>query len=124
MTRRFFGLALLLALLAVGQAGAQDTGFAAARPEERYFTVDVGLRDGGSVAEGYVINRYDNYATRVGVVLQPVDAAGRPLGTVTTDVRDVPSRNRAYFRIRLPAAAAGIRGSVASYDWAPRGGGS
>jgi hypothetical protein len=122
MTRRRFALALVLAPLAVGRAAAQ--GFGAGRPEERYFSVDVGLLDGGSVAEGYVTNRYDNYTLRVGLVLEPMDAAGRPLWPVRTDVRDVPARQRAYFRTRLPAPAASIRGHVDSFEWAPRGGGA
>jgi hypothetical protein len=122
MTRRRFALALVLAALGTRDAGAQ--GFGAARPEERYFSVEVGLRDGGSAAEGYVTNRYDNYTLRVGVVLEPTDAAGRPLAPVMTDVRDVPARHRAYFRTRLPAPAASIRGRVDSFEWAPRGGGA
>ena len=123
MTRRQFALALALTPLATRRAAAQDSPFGAGRPEDRYFTVDVGLRDGGSAAEGYVTNRYDNYTLRAGLLLEPLDAAGRPLGPVITDVRDIPARHRAYFRTRLPAAAASIRGRVVSFEWAPRGGG-
>jgi hypothetical protein len=122
MTRRRFALALVLGSLGSRQAAAQ--GFGSGRPEDRYFNVDVGLLDGGSSAEGYVTNRYDNYTLRVGLVLEPMDAAGRPLGVVRTDVRDVPARHRAYFRTRLPAAATSIRGHVESFEWAPRGGGA
>ena len=121
MTRRRFALALVLAALARRRAAAQ--GFGSGRPEDRYFNLDVGLLEGGSSAEGYVTNRYDNYALRVGLVLEPMDAAGRPLGPVRTDVRDVPARHRAYFRTRLPVPAASIRGYVDSFEWAPRGGG-
>jgi hypothetical protein len=123
MTRRQFALALVLTPLATRRAAAQESPFGAGRPEDRYFNVDVGLRDGGSVAEGYVTNRYDNYTLRVGLVLEPLDAAGRPLRPVTTDVRDLPARHRVYFRTRLPAPAASIRGRVVSFEWAPRGGG-
>jgi hypothetical protein len=122
MTRRRFAVALLLS--ALGTRGAAAQGFGSGRPEDRYFSVDVGLRDGGSVAEGYVTNRYDNYTTRVGLLLEPMDAAGRPLGAVRTDVRDVAARQRVYFRTRLPGPAASIRGHVDSFEWAPRGGGS
>lgn len=122
MTRRRFAFALALAALGTRRAAAQ--GFGSGRPEDRYFNVEVGLRDGGSVAEGHVTNRYDNYTLRVGVVLEPIDAGGRPLGPVLTDVRDVPARHRAYFRTRLPAPAASIRGHVDSFEWAPRGGGA
>jgi hypothetical protein len=59
MTRRRFALAVVLAALAADRAAAQ--GFGAGRPEDRYFSVDVGLRAGGAVAEGYVTNRYDQY---------------------------------------------------------------
>ena len=121
MTRRRFALALVLAALGTRSAAAQ--GFGAGRPEDRYFSVDVGLRDEGSVVEGYVTNRYDLYTLRLGLVLEPMDGAGRPLAPVMTDVRDVPARHRAYFRRRLPAPAASIRGHVDSFEWAPRGGG-
>lgn len=120
MTRRRFTLALVLASLVARRAAAQD-GFGAGRPEDRYFSVDVTLVDGGSIAEGYVTNRYDQYTQRVGLLLEPFDAAGRPLAAVRTDVRDLPGRHRVYFRTRLPAPAASIRGRVESFDWAPRG---
>jgi hypothetical protein len=122
MTRRRFALALVLTALARGRAAAQT--FGSGRPEDRYFGVDVGLLDGGSSAEGYVTNRYDNYTLRAGLVLEPLDAAGRPLGVIRTDVRDIPARHRAYFRTRLPAPATSIRGHVESFEWAPRGGGA
>jgi len=122
MTRRRLVQALVLTALGRRQAAAQD--FGSGRPEDRHFSVEVGLRDGGSIAEGYVTNRYDNYALRVGLVLSPTDGAGRPLTPVRTDVRDVPARHRAYFRTRLPAPATSIRGQVESFEWAPRGGGS
>ncbi|HXU90981.1 MAG TPA: hypothetical protein VFQ62_19220 [Methylomirabilota bacterium] len=120
MTRRRFALALVLSPLLARPAIAQD-GFGAGRPEDRYFSVDVTLADGGSIAEGYVTNRYDQYTERVGLLLEPFDAAGRPLAAVRTDVRDLPGRHRVYFRTRLPAPAASIRGRVESFDWAPRG---
>lgn len=122
MTRRRFALALVLTALGSRRAAAQ--GFGSGRPEDRYFGLEVALLGGGSVAEGYVTNRYDNYALRVGLVLQPIDAAGRPLGPVRTDVRDLPARHRSYFRTRLPAPAASIGGYVDSFEWAPRGGGA
>ena len=43
------------------------------------------------------------------------------LAAVRTEVRDLPGRHRVYFRTRLPAPAASIRGRVESFDWAPRG---
>ena len=123
MTRRRFVLTLALGPLIARRAAAQDSGFGAGRPEDRYFSVDVGLSDGGTAAEGYVYNRYDNYTLRAGLVLEPLDAAGRPLAPVATQVHGVPARNRTYFKTRLPAPAASIRGHVVSYEWAPRGGG-
>jgi hypothetical protein len=111
-----------LAALAADRAAAQ--GFGAGRPEDRYFSVDVGLQGGGAVAEGYVTNRYDQYTQRVGLVLEPLDSAGRPLPPVRTDVRDVPARHRAYFSTRLPTPAASVRAYVDSFEWAPRGGGA
>jgi hypothetical protein len=122
MTRRRFALAVVLAALAADRAAAQ--GFGAGRPEDRYFSVDVGLQGGGAVAEGYVTNRYDQYTQRVGLVLEPLDSAGRPLPPVRTDVRDVPARHRAYFSTRLPTPAASVRAYVDSFEWAPRGGGA
>ena len=93
MTRRRFALALVLTGLASRRATAQT--FGSGRPEDRYFTVDVGLLNGGSSAEGYVTNRYDNYTLRAGLLLEPLDAAGRPLGVVRTDVRHIPAPRRA-----------------------------
>ena len=121
MTRRGLLLVLGLAPFAARRASAQS--FGAERPEDRYFSVDVTLRDGGSVAEGYVNNRYDQYTQRVGLALEPRDAAGRSLGIVRTVVRDVPARFHAYFRTRLPAPAASVRAWVEYFEWAPRGGG-
>lgn len=120
MTRRAWLLALGLVALQARRTDAQ--GFGGGRPEDRYFSVDASLRDGGSVAEGYVNNRYDQYAQRLGLVLEPLDATGRPLGSVRTIVPDVPPRFHSYFRTRLPAPAAGIRGWVEYFEWSPRGG--
>ena len=120
MTRR--GLLLALGLAALGARPADAQGFGGGRPEDRYFSVDASLRDGGAVAEGYVNNRYHLYAQRVSLVLEPLDATGRPLGTVRTGVFDVPPGFHSYFRTRLPAPAASIRAWVESFDWAGRGG--
>jgi hypothetical protein len=125
MTRRRFALGLLLAPVAVRPAGAQDSGFGAGRPEDRYFSVETHLAAGrrGPVAEGYVLNRYDHYATRVALTLLPVDASGRQLAPVTVYVFGVPPRSRTYFRAAVPAGTAGVQASVANFDWAPRGSG-
>ena len=124
MTRRQFALGILLAPVAARIAAAQESSFAAARPEERYFSVETGLAAGrrGPVAEGFVTNRYDHYATRVVLTLVPVDPAGGPLAPVTVYVNDVPARSRTFFRTSVPAGASGVQASVAYYEWAPRGG--
>jgi hypothetical protein len=124
-TRRRFALGLLLAPLAARTAAAQESNFGGGRPEERYFTVEAALGHGrrGPVAEGYVMNRYDVHATRVRLALQPLDAAGRPLGNVIAYVGDVPARNRAFFHTAVPPGTASVRAGVESFEWSPRGGG-
>jgi hypothetical protein len=119
MTRRRFVLGLLVA----APATARASDFGGGRPEERYFSVEagVGTRGGDVVAEGYVINRYDQPATRVVLSLVPVDGGGGTLAPVTAYVHDVPPRHRTYFRVRLPAGARTVRAAVASFEWAPRG---
>jgi hypothetical protein len=126
MTRRAFALGVLLAPLLAGSAVAQESNFGAGRPEDRYFAVEAGVGAGrrGPIVEGYVINRYEYYATRVVVSLVPVDGAGRSLPSVTAYVHDVPPRGRTFFRAPVPAGATAVRASVAAYDWAPRGGGA
>lgn len=126
MTRRRFVLGVLLAASGVRTAIAQESGFGGGRPEERYFSVEAALGAGrrGPVAEGYVTNRYDAYASRVVLTLIAIDAAGRALGPVTAYVSDVPPRGRTFFRTALPAGATGVQASVAYFEWAPRGGGA
>jgi hypothetical protein len=126
MTRRRFALGLLLTPLTVRAVTAQESNFGGGRPEDRYFGVDAAVSPGrrGPVAEGYVTNRYDHYASRVAVTLEPVDAGGRPLGPVTTHVTDVPPRGRAFFRRPVPAGTAAVHARIAYFEWAPRGGGS
>lgn len=126
MTRRRFALGLLLAPCAARTAAAQESNFGGGRPEDRYFSVEAALGHGrrGPVAEGYVTNRYDFHATRVRLALQPLDAAGRPLGSVTAYVGDVPARNRAFFRTAVPPGAVSVRAGVEYFEWAPRGGGA
>lgn len=126
MTRRRFGLGLLLAPFAVRTAAAQESNFGGGRPEDRYFSVEAALGQGrrGPVVEGYVANRYDFHATRVRLALEPLDGAGRPLGNVTAYVGDVPARTRAFFRTAVPPGAVSVRASVESFEWAPRGGGA
>jgi len=124
MRRR--GIAFGLSLILIAQvAAAQESNFGGGRPEERYFSVDASVASGrhGRVAEGYVTNRYDYLAQRVRLAVQPLDAAGRPLGTLTAYVDEVPARNRTFFRTALPPDAVGVRASVMSFEWAPRGGG-
>lgn len=125
MTRRRFALGLLFGPFAVRTAAAQESNFGGGRPEERYFSVEatLGSTRRGSVAEGYVTNRYDHYASRVVLTLIPVDATGRQLDPVTVYVPDVPPRGRTFFRTPVPAGATSVRASVAYFEWAPRGGG-
>lgn len=126
MTRRRFVLGALAAPLALRPAAVPASDFGGGRPEERYFSVEAGLASGrrGPVAEGYVTNHYDVHALRVRLALEPVDAAGRPVGAATAQVWHVPPRARAFFRTPVPPGAAGVRGHVADFEWAPRGGGA
>jgi hypothetical protein len=124
LTRRRFVASILLTPLVTSHAAAQSD-FGAGRPEERYFSAEARVGSGrrGPVAEGYVYNRYDVHANRVQLALTPVDATGKPLGSVTIHVGEVPPRSRTYFQAPVPPGSAGVTASVASFDWVPRGGG-
>jgi hypothetical protein len=116
-------LALVLGLATA--AVAQN--FGAGRPEDRYFRIESAVASGrhGPQVEGYVYNLYDADATRVRLTVNPVDAAGRPLGPRTAYVPlDVPPRGRSPFTAPVPAGTASAAVSVLYFEWTPRGGGA
>lgn len=124
LTRRSFAVSLLLVPMLARRAAAQSD-FGGGRPEERYFSVEARVVSGrrGPMAEGYVYNRYDFHADRVRVALTPADAAGRPLGTITAYVAEVPPHSRSFFQVPLPQEPASVTARVESFEWTPRGGG-
>ena len=126
MRNRVTLTAIALTLVVAAPAVAQDSGFGAGRPEDRYFRIDSAVVSGhrGPQVEGYVYNVYDAEATRVRLRVEPVDGAGQRLEPRTAYVPlDVPGRGRAFFTAPVPAGTVSARVSVLNFEWAPRGGG-
>ena len=122
---RIFVLALAALAVAAGAGLAQD--FGGGRPEERYFRVEFSpatSRSGRPVLQGYLYNRHGEWAYRVRLLVEGLDAAGAVTATSIGYVTgDVPAGGRSYFEIAAPAPAARWRVRVFAYEWLPRGSG-
>ncbi|HEX6211362.1 MAG TPA: FxLYD domain-containing protein [Methylomirabilota bacterium] len=76
----------------------------------------------GPVVEGFIYNRSGLIADRMRLSVHQLDASGNVVGTTTTWVLGtVPPDNRAWFQVRVPAAAS-YRVEILSFDWVGRGG--
>jgi hypothetical protein len=118
--------AITLTLFVAVPAIAQDSGFGAGRPEDRYFRIESAVAPGrhGEEIQGYVYNVYDAHAVRVLVSIEALDASGRVLETRNAYVPfDVPARGRSFFSVPAPAGAASARVRVLSFEWTGRGAG-
>ena len=122
---RIFVVALAALALAAGDGLAQD--FGGGRPEERYFRVEFSpatSRSGLPVLQGHLYNRHGEWAYRVRLLVEGLDAAGAVTATSIGYVTgDVPAGGRSYFEIAAPVPAARWRVSVFAYEWLPRGSG-
>ena len=120
-----FVLALALLVVAAGAGRAQD--FGGGRPEERYFGVEFAAatsRSGRPVLQGHLYNRHGQWAYRVRLLVEGLDASGAVASTSIGYVTgDIPAGGRAYFEITAPRPAATWRVSVFAYEWLPRGSG-
>ncbi len=113
-------LAILVLMLATTVARPQPSALA-----ERDFRVEWELRRTarGSVIAGYVYNVGGMAATKVSVLIEGLDASGRPVNsTIGHVIGTVPTFDRAYFEERVPEAAS-YRVSLLSFEWLWGGGG-
>jgi hypothetical protein len=120
VTRRaWLGLlpALLLACWA-DPAGAQSITPANA---PQYFRVEAHRdkdRKGRDIVWGYVYNERGRYWARVRLLVETLDAAGRPIASQLVYVdEDVPYTGRAYYEARLATPGPGVRVTIHSGDW-------
>jgi len=119
-------ITLLLAIAAAGSAGAASaTGSPAVSGMLGELRVDWEQRQrgAGAVISGYVYNDGGTTATQVMVLAEGLDGGGQRVSSTTGNVMGtVPAFGRAYFELRVPAAA-GYRVSIQSADWIKGGGG-
>ncbi|OGK96313.1 MAG: hypothetical protein A3E31_05985 [Candidatus Rokubacteria bacterium RIFCSPHIGHO2_12_FULL_73_22] len=125
MRARALPLALVLLVLAAGAARAQN--FGGARPEERLFSIQsetARTPSGDAVVRGFVENRGDAWVTRVVLLVEGLDAAGRVVGWAYVPVGgEIGPGARDWFDARAPALGATFRVRVHSFEYLPRGGG-
>lgn len=118
------GIAAVVAtiIFATGVGWAQNFG---ASPAERYFRLEweVGqARDGRPTVSGQIYNSYGLWAGDVQVLVEALDASGRPVSRTIGYGGEVPPNGRSYFWVPLPAAGATYRVTVQHFLW--RGGGA
>ena len=92
---------------------------------ERYMRVEASTSQGkkGPVVSGYVYNLYGNAMDRVRLVLETLDAAGKPTSsTIVYVLGIVPPDGRSYFETPAPAGGASYRVRVLSFEPVGRGG--
>jgi hypothetical protein len=113
-------LAMLALTLGATPARPQPSALA-----ERDFRIEWALRRNarGSAIAGYVYNAGGMAATKVSVLIEGLDASGRPVNSTVGHVfGTVPTFNRAYFEERVPEATS-YRVSLLSFEWLWGGGG-
>lgn len=88
-------------------------------PSGQHFRVEWQVaagRDGRPVLDGYVYNAHGLAATGMRLLIETLDASGRPVASLVGYVDTlVPPFGRTYFSVRLPAPGAGYRVSVTSF---------
>jgi hypothetical protein len=111
--------ALLLAGVLVGASGA----FAPPAPAGDIVsqeTIDAYFRlewsKAGRKVNGYVYNSSNRRAQHMQLLVERLDAAGAVLSRTSTEVRDVPPNNRAFFEAPVGEAPS-YRVSILSFDW-------
>jgi hypothetical protein len=110
---------LLVAVLlwaAVGPcvALAQTAGDA-----DRFFGLEWagGERRGRPNVNGYVVNNYRVRAANMRLVIESLDATGKPVDTTSGYVADVPPGGRVYFEVPVKQKAARYRVTITGWDW-------
>ena len=75
-------------------------------------------RGGGPVVRGYVYNLYGADAPQVQILVEGLDAAGRPVSkAVQWVIGGVPAGGRRWFETAAPAPGETFRVSVFSWTW-------
>jgi len=70
----------------------------------------------GRKVNGYVYNSSNRRAQHMQLLVEGLDAAGAVVSRTSTEVRDVPPNNRAFFETPVAEAPA-YRVSILSFDW-------
>ncbi len=70
----------------------------------------------GRKVNGYVYNSSNRRAQHMQLLVEGLDAAGAVVSRTSTEVRDVPPNNRAFFETPV-AEAPSYRVSILSFDW-------
>lgn len=117
-------VALGLVLAPAGPACAQN--FGGGPLDERYFRIEheaVRPASGPSTIRGWIRNLHDLAARNVELLVEALDATGRPVASTRGWVTgDVPAEGSRVFTIRAPAAAASYRVTVVNWEWLCRDG--
>lgn len=111
-------LTAVVAALILGTGAAWAENFGA--PPGRYFRYEwqVERGTGGSPRlTGYVHNDSGMWAARVQLLVEALDASGRPVSKTRDYVSDLPPEGRASFDVTVPAGGATYRVRVETVDW-------
>lgn len=118
MTLKAVWAAVTVLSVTIGLASAQNFG---GSPSDGYLRVEWELgraRSGSPVVAGYIHNDRALWVSRVLLLVEELDSAGRPVARVLGYAGgDVPPNARTYFEVPVPRAAATYRVTVASFDW-------
>lgn len=87
----------------------------------QYFRVEAHAekdRKGRDIVWGYVYNERGRYWARVRLLVETLDATGRPIASQVVYVdEDVPFAGRAYYETRLANPGPSVRVTIHSGDW-------
>ena len=115
--RLALALAFCLALPVV--ASAQSPGAQSTSDHFRIESETVQGKGGKPVVRGYVYNLYGAHALMLQILIEGLDAAGRPVSNAAQWViGGVPAGGRRWFETAAPAPGETFRVSVLSWTWA------
>ncbi len=114
------GTALMLAA-----TGARAQDFDATVDRNVKVESHTGFRKGHPIVWGYIYNQRGMSATRIRVLIEQLDGAGKTVGSRSAWVMgDLPPFGRDYFEESVATADATYRVGVISVEWLDGGGGS
>jgi hypothetical protein len=116
---------VLAAVVILGSGPARGQSFGTPQAE-KFFRVEwqaQQTKNGQPAIGGFVYNDYGNWAGDVRLLVEGLDASGRPVSLTRGYVNgEVPPRGRVPFEVILPAPAATYRVTVEYFFWRHRGG--